>query len=442
MTTLVQLAFPAGVLFLPADVMACPPLAVEPLSDHGHTALTPDEIAALGDDRAVEALGAARRLRARADALEAQALARLNDLRGEDRYVADEAALELRVSRRNAGNRLGLAVELTRRWPCLLAAMRNGEIEAYRASRITDVALSAGDALARDVDARLAEKIAAGKLSWTNPSQLTRHARKLLLELDPEAQAKRAERARARRRLRLTPEKDSMATLSGYLPAETAAAAYGRIDGLARALRAGGDDRNLKQLRADVFADLLLGNKVGVSEPAGAGGAQVFVHLPIDTALTMSDAGAELSGYGPIPGPIAREIMYHPRSVWRLALTDPRTGIVNDLGRRRYRPSRDIRELVIARDRECVHCHRPAQHCHYDHLRDYANGGATSTANGGARCQHSNNHKNHPDWHFEYNPHTGVATTITPAGRTYLIPKQPIIEPEHHPPTRLLPAAA
>lgn len=419
-------------LFLPPGTVACPPVPVEALSDHGHTTLPPEEIAALGDDQAVEALGAARRLRARADALEAHALARLSDLRDEDPYVADEAALELRVAPRNADNRLAQAVELTRRWPRLLEAMRDGEIEAYPASRITDVASSASDEIARAVDARLADKIATGVLSWESPGRLVRHTRKLLLELDPDTRAKNAKQAREQRRMWLVPEEDAMATLGGYLPAEAAAAAYGRIDGLARALRKGGDERNLEQLRADVFADLLLGHKVGVTDPAGA--AQVFVHLPIDTALTMSDAGAELSGYGPIPGPIAREIMYQPKSVWRLALTDPRTGIVHDLGRRRYRPSRDIRELIIARDRECVHCQRPAQHCDFDHLRDHARGGATSVANGGARCRRNNNHKNHPRWTFNYHPETGVATTITPAGRAYLLPKQPIIEPEHHRP--------
>ncbi|MCP2255775.1 hypothetical protein LY13_004557 [Prauserella aidingensis] len=38
----------------------------------------------------------------------------------------------------------------------------------------------------------------------------------------------------------------------------------------------------------------------------------VHLHMPIDTALTITDDGCELDGYGPIPAPIARDIMTNP----------------------------------------------------------------------------------------------------------------------------------
>lgn len=41
----------------------------------------------------------------------------------------------------------------------------------------------------------------------------------------------------------------------------------------------------------------------------------MFLYLPIDNALTLSGEGPELAGYGPIPGPLAREIMTNPASV-------------------------------------------------------------------------------------------------------------------------------
>jgi hypothetical protein len=80
----------------------------------------------------------------------------------------------------------------------------------------------------------------------------------------------------------------------------------------------------------------------------------VFLHLPADTALGMSDDGCELAGYGPLPGPIAREIMTNPHSLWRTVFTDPGSGAVHDIGRRRYRPTAAIRDLVAVRDAECT----------------------------------------------------------------------------------------
>ncbi|GAA1202858.1 hypothetical protein [Prauserella alba] len=43
--------------------------------------------------------------------------------------------------------------------------------------------------------------------------------------------------------------------------------------------------------------------------------ATVSLHVPADAALTISDDGCELDGYGPIPAPIAREIMTNTRSI-------------------------------------------------------------------------------------------------------------------------------
>ena len=54
---------------------------------------------------------------------------------------------------------------------------------------------------------------------------------------------------------------------------------------MARRLRHGGDSRTLDQLRADLYADLLLGHDPGVAAPAPA--AMVYLHMPVTTALTI-----------------------------------------------------------------------------------------------------------------------------------------------------------
>jgi len=50
------------------------------------------------------------------------------------------------------------------------------------------------------------------------------------------------------------------------------------------------------------------------------------LHLPLGTALGLSDAPAELAGYGPIPADLARELAAD--ATWRRILTDPVTGAV------------------------------------------------------------------------------------------------------------------
>ncbi|GAA1202860.1 hypothetical protein GCM10009675_20250 [Prauserella alba] len=88
-------------------------------------------------------------------------------------------------------------------------------------------------------------------------------------------------------------------------------------------------------------------------------------------------------------------------------LCDPGTGEPVDLGRTRRRPSATIRDLVRARDRECIMpwCHRPARHCDHDHEHPWATGGGTtSVANGGPRCRPHHRLKDQPGWNTHYDP--------------------------------------
>ncbi len=233
--------------------------------DIEHRALfcTGEEIAGYDDDEVMDTLAAVRRLRARADAIEAHALTRLDELRDGSRYVPDEAALELRMSRHATADRVATARVLTDDMPQLLAAMESGQIERHPATKITNAVTHLTGPQRREVDQQLADKLATGKLSWLDPSRLVRAARRLVTKVDPDGQTDRARRARVERKVELIPGEDSMSTLAAELPAEVAASAYSRIDGMARRLRNNGDERTLDQLRADVYADLLLGNDPG-----------------------------------------------------------------------------------------------------------------------------------------------------------------------------------
>ncbi|SNR40799.1 protein of unknown function [Haloechinothrix alba] len=413
------MAGPAGVMYLPAE--QAPAVAFTPAEQAEIRCRTfsGEQVAELSAEQVIETLAAARRIRAHTDAIEAHALARLDQLRGSDRYVADEAALELRVSRHTAALRLHRSRQLTQRMPRVLAAMEAGQIEATAAGRVVEATDMLDDQQARQVDEQLADKLASGRVSPTSPANLARAARRLVEQADPDGQATRARRARAGRKVELLPGEDGLSTLAADLPAEVAASAYARIDAMARKQRHRGDARTLDQLRADIHANLLLGHDPDVSVPEAA--ATVFLHMPVNTALGISDTGCELSGYGPLPAPIARHILASENSVWRKVLTDPASGAVLDVGRRRYRPTAAIRDLIAVRDAECVApgCHRPAQHSDYDHLHGWRQSGVTAETNGGAKCRWHHQLKDHPHWFLDHDPASGTTTITTPAGRCY-----------------------
>nr|WP_246361387.1 DUF222 domain-containing protein [Haloechinothrix aidingensis] len=423
-------------MFVPAGQAPAVAFTPEEQAEIRCRTFTGEQVAELSAEQVIETLAAARRIRAHTDAIEAHALARLDQLRGQDRYVADEAALELRVSRHTAALRLHRSRQLTQRMPRLLEAMEAGQIEATAAGRITEATDTLEDEQARHVDTQLAEKLENGRVSPTNPANLARAARRLVEQADPDGQAERARQARAGRKVELLPGEDGLSTLAADLPAEVAASAYARIDAMAHRARHHGDARTLEQLRADFHATLLLGQDPEVAAPEGA--ATVFLHMPVDAALGMSNTGCELSGYGPLPAPIARQILASRHSVWRKVLTDPASGAVLDVGRKRYRPTTAIRDLVAVRDAECTTpgCHRPAHHSDYDHLHGWARGqhGTTAHTNGGAKCRWHHRMKDHPHWTLHHNPTSGTSTITTPTGRCYTHDRTPAAPPEPIPP--------
>ncbi|MCP2251922.1 protein of unknown function (DUF222) [Prauserella aidingensis] len=353
-------------------------------------------------------------------------LAELDDVRS----VADEVAPELGVSTAEAARRIGRGVALTARLPTVLTLMRAGRVEAYGARRVLDVTAPLNDDHARRVDELLGERLAADSSASLLPANLARRTRRLVEKVDPEGQTARARAARRNRSFQLRPGEHAMSQFTLDAPANVAAAVKSHVDALANDLRrTDRDGRTLDQLRADVACDLLLGRNPGVSAPRAA--ASVFLHLPVDTALTMTDDGCELDGYGPVPGPIAREIMSDPNSIWRAVLCDPGTGRPVDLGRTRRRPTAAVRNLVAARDRECCvpWCHRPARRCDFDHDTAWHLGGHTSASNGSAKCDHHHARKDDPGWTIHHEPDTGTTTVTTPSGATHTATPEPVHEP-------------
>src|SRR5262245_14952243 len=206
-------------------------------------------------------------------------------------FAADELSFALHWTRFGAQAQVAFAQELTGRLPAVHAALRAGDIDLPKARVVAELTGPLDEENARQV----ANKALAAAPGLTT-GQLRAKLRRLVISVDPQAAKKRQEQAVRDRRVECYPDPDGTATLLGLgLPAERAKAAANRIDQLARAAKQAGDDRNLDQLRADLFLDVLDGSYAGHQVDA-----RVEVTVPLETLLRLKDAPGELAGYGPM----------------------------------------------------------------------------------------------------------------------------------------------
>ncbi len=177
-----------------------------------------------------------------------------------------------------------------------------------------------------------------------------------------------------------------------------------------------------------MLTELLLGTRHSYRH------VQIQVTVPVTTLLGARDLPGDLEGYGPIPADIAREMAADPRCTWRRLLTDPATGQLLEMGRRRYKPPAQLGDYVRARDQRCLvpGCNRPARRCDTDHSIEWHRNGTTDAKLLLCLCRRHHRLKDRPGWHFEF--HGDTLTITTPTGRKYR-PRVPrIAEPEPEPP--------
>ena len=372
----------------------------------------------LSDNGIVRVLKFAAAEIAQLEAMQVRDAAVLARRRRDRTDTAAEVALALCLTDSFAGAFVSAAESLTTRLPQTFALMERGQLNLFRAMKVTDATDWLPDDAARTADAVLAPRLRpkpgqAGK----NATQVRKAAAYAAQQADPEGAKRRTDQAREDRKFTLTHQESGTATLSlDDAPVEKAIAAYGRVNRMAKTLKTKDEPRSKDQLRADVALDLLLSADGGGAEPRIEG----LLYLSLDTYLGLNENPGQLAGHGPIPASLAREILAGPDTVLRRILTDPRTGHVLDVGRTRYRPTAAIRDFVQIRDQTCRRpgCCRPAHACDLDHTLDWQYGGPTSVANLAGFRDRDHGLKDRPGWHF-HTTHTGTIHITTPAGMTY-----------------------
>jgi hypothetical protein len=371
-----------------------------------------EQLEGMTDNGLVRAAQEAAREIARLEAIQVRAAGLLARRRRNPRSVEAEFALALCISKTYAGAFVSAAEALTTRLPKTLGLMERGQLNLYRAMKVTDATAWLSNDAARIADAAL-----ESRLPGKDATGVRKAATYAAAMADPEGAKHRETQRRESRSLTLIHQDSGTATLSlDDAPVEKAVAAYARVDRLAKTLKTRDEPRTLDQLRADIALDLLLCADGGGAEPRLEG----FLYLGLDTYLGLNSDPAELSGHGPISAALARELLSGPNTVLRRIITDPLTGQVHDLGRTRYRPTVAMTEFVQVRDHTCRFpgCNRPSQACEIDHTVDWQHGGETRTPSLAAFCSSDHHLKDTPGWHYTLTD-DGTLTITTPAHLTY-----------------------
>ncbi|WP_083421465.1 HNH endonuclease signature motif containing protein [Jiangella alkaliphila] len=357
------------------------------------------------------------------------------------------------LTARQAENLVGHSLQLVEDFPDTHACLSAGLIDLRRARVITDELGGQDPAVRERVEAAVLPKA-----PHLDSVALRALIKRLLHELAPVETAERHRRARDRRYVAVTPASDGMSFVEALMPAEDATAIDTALNVAAADAKradaaAGRPARTRDQRRADALADLgwealtacadaatrptpdptpgqtaAAATSSGPPERATAVTTgprrrpiSVHVTIPFTALCGLTDEPGELDGYGPIPAHVARALA--AEGVWTWLSTDPGTGQLLDLGRRKYRPTKALADFITARDRTCraPGCHRAARSCDIDHIVSFAAGGATSAANCHALCETHHLLKHHAKWAVERQP-DGTTRWRSPTGHHFLKP--------------------
>jgi Domain of unknown function (DUF222) len=334
------------------------------------------------------------------------------------RGIAEQVALACKVGATEGSRRLHHARDLVLDMPKTLDMLAHGEISGWTARLITTETSHLDRATRRDVDTQLG----VSKLPSRSPRAAAAAARRLAYRADPQAAADRCRKAREDRHVSLRPAPDTMAMLTGLLPVEQGVACWAALGAEANRLKASGDRRNRGQIMADTLVERLTGQTTAAAVPL-----EVQFVVPVE-ALVDPDhpAPADISGNGPIPAPLARQLlgtMDREHSGWRRLFTRPTWAedrVVTGIDRRSRRFTGAVADLIVARDAHCrdPYCSAPIRHL--DHIQRHSDGGATTPTNGRGVCESGNYAREMPGWSVQLiDPDRHTVLTTTPTGHAY-----------------------
>jgi hypothetical protein len=267
-----------------------------------------------------------------------------------------------------------------------------------------------------------------GSLSHTRAA-----ARRAVLAIDAEGEARRRMNARCTRDAWVSDQDDGISLFMAAMATEDAHAVLTAINTHANAHAHSLADRpdadgdpvmTIGERRVRALAQLVLG---GDSTGIAPRRAHLDLMMDLPTFLALRDADSpgsvELRGAGPLSSDVVRDLLADPdvAVTIRRLVTDPITGHLLDYGRRTYEVPERLREFIIARDRTCRFpgCRRRADLSQIDHATPWDDGGQSNPANLGALCVRHHQLKTHAGWQITESKADGSCMWTSPHGRRY-----------------------
>ncbi len=258
--------------------------------------------------------------------LELTAFVQEDTMPGFERFVPDELALALAESTGSMQNLLADA-QLYAMFPAVIARvglpLRDGGWSLRHADALLDSLV--GLELTAEQQQAVVDLVVASPDAST-PYQVRKAAQAAVLILDPEAAARRYERAKKRRRVSSETWSDGSVAFTATGTATQIASVLASLDALAGPKQPG-DARTLDQRRFDAFMDLISGR----IQP---GQWQALIVVPLST-LEGGDEPAEVPGLGLISAQEARDVL--ATAEFRRAVVDE-NGTLASVDSRVHRP--------------------------------------------------------------------------------------------------------
>ncbi|HET7432320.1 MAG TPA: DUF222 domain-containing protein [Nocardioides sp.] len=338
------------------------------------------------------------------------------------RGVAAEVAWARRESPNRGQRHLGLAKAVTTELPMTWRAWREGRISEWKST------LVARETACLTREARLAVDAVVGRdpgrLEAMGVRELVSTVQAEACRIDPASVVARRRHAESESRVTLRPAPDTMTWLTALLPVKQGVAVYAALTRAADQARAAGDSRGKGQAMADSLVGRVL---AGDTTEAGSPRVSLELVMTDHDLWGGGDGPAYLTGYGPVPAELAREIVSgactRRERLWLHRLyARPETGelVATDARARRF--PRGLARLIRLRDQVCrtPWCEAPVRQI--DHATPHAEGGETSQVNGQGLCEACNHAKQAPNWRAGPSPGADghvIATTL-PTGHRYV----------------------
>ncbi|WP_431797621.1 DUF222 domain-containing protein [Microbacterium kunmingense] len=347
------------------------------------------------------------------------------------RGVAAEIAAAVRVSDRAVQRQIDSAHTLVNDFPATVHCWEKGLLTRAHVAVVEDIGRRIPTGLKGEFD-QLAAEICLDE----TPGRARADLEILAERMNPRTLTERHEEAfRGRKIVRYTIG-EGMSELRSVHSSVLIEGIFQRVTDQANAVIAArepgsGDTRSLDEVRADLFADMLL-TAIPTNDPTGHGDqpggrpgglgaikAKVQVVIPVMALMGQSDVPCDLAGVGPIDAGTARLLAGNSYDTWERLLVHPITGLTMAVDT--YQRTTAMDRFLKARDKHCrwPGCRMPARKCEVDHNHDAALGGKTAICNLCCLCQRHHSMKQFTAWKVKQLD-GGVIEWTSPTGRVYI----------------------